>query len=147
MIQRIAHNPEEVIKMVEENDRIHGRQLVYRKETFDGLVLSARAKGEAVRRFILPGMDGQEIEVEVDRADLSPSGQSGSVTGHLTGRPDSMVTLAYQFGREAFTVLSREDGIYLQADPREPGELIVKSIDPETYAPGRCGTDEHIAGE
>ena len=52
-----------------------------------------------------------------------------------------MVTLAFKGGREAFTVLSPEDDLYLQADPREPGELIVKRIDPDTYVVGKCGTE------
>lgn len=144
VIERIAHNPDEIIKMVEENDRIKRRQLVYRNQTAAKLVQKSRLSGEPLKRFTLPGLDGQELQVEIVSADLAPSGQTGSFHGHLTGKPASMVTLAFEFGVEAFTVLSPDDGLYLQADPREPGELIVKSIDPVSYAPFHCGNPDHV---
>lgn len=143
VIQLIAHGPEEAIRMIEENDRIHRRQLVYRNETAAAVVQQAMARGEQVSQLTLPGLDGQELVFEIERADLAPSGQSGSFTGHLAGRPSSQVSLGFKFGREAFTVISPEDNLYLQADPREPGEIIVKSIDPATYVPGTCGTPGH----
>lgn len=143
VIERIAHNPDEIIKMVEENERILRRQLVYRKETAAKLVQKARLNGQPVKQFILPGLDGRELEVEVISSDLAPSGQTGTFHGRLSGRQQSLVTLAFEFGVEAFTVLSPEDGIYLQADPRESGELIVKSFDPDKYVPFQCGQPGH----
>jgi hypothetical protein len=143
IIERLAANPDEFIKMVEENDRIKRRQLVYRKETAALLVQQARASGEPLRQFTLPDLDGRELMVEIISSDLSPSGQSGSFHGRLAGQPESLVTLAFEFGTEAFTVLSPEDGLYLQADPREPGELIVKSIDPDIYVAFKCGNPDH----
>lgn len=143
VIESIAHNPDEIIKMVEENERILRRQLVYRKETAAKLVQKARLNGQPVKQFILPGLDGRELEVEVISSDLAPSGQTGTFHGRLTGRQQSLVTLAFEFGVEAFTVLSPEDGIYLQADPRESGELIVKSFDPDKYVPFKCGQPGH----
>jgi hypothetical protein len=139
VIERIAHNPDEIIRMVEENELILRRQLVYRKETAAKLVQKARLNGQPVKQFILPGLDGRELEVEVISSDLAPSGQTGTFHGRLKGRQQSLVTLAFEFGVEAFTVLSPEDGIYLQADPRESGELIVKSFDPDKYLPFQCG--------
>lgn len=143
VIQLVAHGPDEALRMIEENERIHRRQLVYRNETAAAVVQQAMARGEDVRQLTLPGLDGQELEFVIERADLAPSGQSGSFTGHLAGRPNSQVSLGYIFGREAFTVISPDDHLYLQADPREPGELIVKAIDPETYIPGSCGNPDH----
>lgn len=143
VIERIAHNPDEIIRMVEENERILCRQLVYRKETAAKLVQKARLNGQPVKQFILPGLDGRELEVEVISSDLAPSGQTGTFHGRVVGRRQSLVTLAFEFGVEAFTVLSPEDGIYLQADPRESGELIVKSFDPDKYVPFRCGQPGH----
>ena len=143
VIERISHNPDEIIRMVEENDRILRRQLVYRKETAAKLIQKARLNGQPVKQFILPGLDGKELEVEVISSDLAPSGQTGTFHGRLVGRRQSLVTLAFEFGVEAFTVLSPEDGIYLQADPRESGELIVKSFDPDKYVPFQCGQPGH----
>jgi hypothetical protein len=44
-----------------------------------------------------------------------------------------MVTVAFAADREAFTILSPQDQVYLQAEAHEPGEVVVKSINPETY--------------
>ena len=145
LIDRIAHNNAEYMRMVDENDRIERRQLVYRKQPAVAVVQRARAAGEPVRSLLLPALDGEELVFEIERADLAPSGLSGSFAGHLAGKPNSMVTLAFKLGREAFTVQSPDDDFYLQADPREPGEVIVKRIDPETYLPLSCGTPDYLA--
>jgi hypothetical protein len=139
VIRRLAHNDLEYQRMLEENARIIRRQLVYRKETAAALVQQARLSGRPVRWMTLPGLDGQEVPFEIETADLNPSGQQGTFAGHVAGRRDSMVTLAFKGGREAFTVISPSDNLYLQGDPREPGELVVKSFDPETYITGVCG--------
>jgi hypothetical protein len=143
IIERIAHNPDEFVRMAEENERIKRRQLVYRKDTAAAVVQRSMASGEPVRTLALPGLDGQELEFAITCADLAPSGQSGTFTGLLAGKPRSLVTLAFKFGREAFSVSSPEDNLYLQGDPREPGEIIVKSIDPATYVPGKCGVSDN----
>ncbi len=133
VIRRLAHNDLEYQRMVAENDRIQRRQLVYREDTAAAMLQRARLSGEPVQQLTLPGLDGQELQVTVSRADLEPSWQSGTFTGQLANRPNSMVTLAFKFGRESFTVVSPDDGIYLQAWPREPGEVIVTSFDPDVY--------------
>ena len=132
-IEKIAHGPEEFIRMVEENDRIERRQLVYRKEPAWQTVEHSKAKGEAIRKLTLPGLDGREVQVEVTGSDLAFSGLSGTFTGKVAGRENSLVTLAFQQGREAFTVVSPDDDLFLQGHPREPGEIILTSFDPETY--------------
>ena len=132
-IQQIAHNEMEERRLWEENARIKRRQLVYRKDTAAAVLQRARLNGETVQQLTIPGFDGQELQVAIDRADLEPSWQAGTFTGRLAGQPNSLVTLAFKFGREAFTVISPDDGTYLQAHPREPGELILTSFDPETY--------------
>jgi hypothetical protein len=135
VIRQLAHNDAEYRRMVEENSRIQRRQLVYRKDTAAAMMQRARLSGEPVKQLTLPGFDGRELQVEIDRADLESSWQSGTFAGRLEGRPNSMVTLAFKFGREAFTIVSPDDGTYLQAHPREPGELIITSFDPDTYQP------------
>ena len=134
-IQKIARNRDEFIRLVQENDRILRRQLVYRQDVAAAAVQRSRLTGEPVRSLILPGLDGKEYEITVIRADLSPSGQSGSFSGRLATEPDSLVTLAFRFGRESFTILSASAGLFLQGHPREPGELIVTSFDPAAYSP------------
>jgi hypothetical protein len=135
VIRQLAHNDAEYRRMVEENSRIQRRQLVYRKDTAAAMMQRARLSGEPVKQLTLPGFDGQELQIAIDRADLESSWQSGTFAGRLEGRPNSLVTLAFKFGREAFTILSPDDGTYLQAHPREPGQLIVTSFDPDTYQP------------
>jgi hypothetical protein len=134
-ILELAHNEVEVERLMEENDRIKRRQLVYRKEPAFIRVQRARAANEPVEKITLPGLDGRELEVEVTRAEVDPSGLHGTIAGRLPGRGQSLVTLAFREGREAFTVMSPEDGIFLQGHPREPGEIIVTSFDPDTYLP------------
>lgn len=139
VIRRLAHNELEYRRMIEENARILRRQLVYRKEPAAAVVGRAKRTGEPVRRLTLPGLDGREIPFEITMAELSPSGQQGAFAGRVAGDPDSMVTLAFKGAREAFTVIWPSQNLYLQADPREPGEVIVKQIDPATYVVGVCG--------
>ncbi|MCP5543136.1 MAG: hypothetical protein H7A49_04440 [Akkermansiaceae bacterium] len=143
VIEKIARNPEEAVKMLEENDRILRRQLVYRTEPVAKLLQQSRLSGKPVTRFTLPGLDGQELEVEVISSDLAPSGQTGTFHGRLAGCPQSLVTLAFEFGIEAYTILSPENGVHLQADPRESGELIVRSFDPDKFMPFQCGDRDH----
>jgi len=133
VIRQLAHNDLEYQRMVAENDRIQRRQLVYREDTAAAILQRTRLSGEPVKQLTLPGLDGQELQFTVNRADLEPSWQAGTFTGQLANRPNSMVTLAFKFGRESFTVVSPDDGIYLQAWPREPGEVIITSFDPDVY--------------
>lgn len=133
VIEQIAHNELERQRLLDENARIERRQLVYRKDTAAAVLQRARASGESVTQLTLPGLDGQEWEFAIERADLEPSQQAGSFSGQLVGRTNSLVTLAFQFGREAFTILSPDDGLYLQGHPRESGEVIITSFDPQTY--------------
>ena len=125
--------------MADENRRIYQRQLVYLQESTALLVERARADGQTLRQLTLPGLAGQEIPVDITDADLSPSGQWGTLTGHVRGRLESTVTLAFKGGREAFTVLAPAENLYIVGEPREPGELIVKSINPDTWIVGVCG--------
>lgn len=133
IIRKIAHNEWEERRLLEENPRITGRQLVYRKEPVFLAVERARAAGQNLSAFTLPDFDGRELVVEVMRADLEPSGLSGTLTGRLPGLGESLVTIAFKQGREAFTVVSPEDGTFLQGHPREPGEIILSSFAPDTY--------------
>jgi len=64
----------------------------------------------------------------------------GTFYGHVTGRPDSLVTLAFLQTRQAYTILSPADNLYLDVEPHNPGDVIVKSIDLEKYGAGLCGT-------
>ena len=135
VVQQIAHNEDEFIRLMEENERIIRRQLVYRNDTAAAVIQRSKLTGEMVKRLVLPGLDGKELDFEITGADLEPSGQIGSFSGHLADRPTSTVSIAFKFGREAFTVMSAEDGIFLQGSPRESGEIIVTSFDPDTYSP------------
>ncbi len=139
VIRRLAHNELECARMLDENSRIFRRQLVYRKETAAMLLERARLTGQSIRQLTLPALDGREVQFEITRADVHPSGLEGTFTGRVAGAPDSVVTFAFKVNREAFTILSPSAGLYLQADPREPGEVILKQLNPARYAAGACG--------
>lgn len=138
-IRRWAHNELEVQRMLAENDKIYRRQLVVLKEPVAVIVERNRLTGESIRELTLPGLDGQEISFSVQRADIEPSGLRGMFYGQVTGRPDSMVTLAFKNRVQAFTVISPTDNLYLDAEPHDPGDVIVKSINLEKYGAGLCG--------
>lgn len=133
VIRQLAHNELEYQRMVNENGTIFRRQLVYHPEGFTLLAQQALQSGHSVQALTLPGLDGRELQVTVTRTDFESGGDRGLFYGKLPGRPDSMVTAAFINGEEAFTVISPQDQIYLQGEAREPGEIIVKSVDPGTY--------------
>lgn len=133
IIRQLAHNELEARRMMEENETIFRRQLVYRTQTMSAAAQHALQSGEPIRELLVPGLDGQEFQVEVRNLDLTDGGTNGTFSGHILGHPDSMVTMAFKGGREAFTIISIADNIFLHAEPREPGELIVKKVDPDKY--------------
>ncbi len=130
VIEHIAHNPEEAIRLIEENDRIKRRQLVYRRETVPMLL---ERTGGSLETFTLPGLDGREVEVEVTDVRLMNGTNGGCVNGRVKGRFNSMVSVGFSNGCESFNVLSPDEGLFLTADAREPGEVLVKEIDPNVY--------------
>jgi hypothetical protein len=138
VIRQLAHNPLEAERMLEENSRIFARQLVYHQGGFSLLAQAARM-GNSMSELTIPGLDGQAYEVELAKNEFEAGGDRGAIAGRLKNRPDSMVTIAFQGGREAFTLVSTEDHLFLVAEPRESGELIVKRVDPEKYGIGTKG--------
>lgn len=138
VIEMIAHNPDEALRMLEENERIERRQLVYRKETVPMLIQRSINSGQPLKSFTLPGLDGQEVEVEVTEVHLAGDQQGGAVMGRVKGRFNSMVSVGFSNGCESFNVISPDDQLFLTADAREPGEVIVKEIDPNQYASAPC---------
>ncbi|HEU5397269.1 MAG TPA: hypothetical protein VFV81_08875 [Verrucomicrobiae bacterium] len=135
VIRELAHNDLEYARMVEENPRIFRRRLVYLKQTAAAVFEQAKLTGSAVQQLTLPGID-QELRFQIVKGDPGGSSRRGMFSGHLAGNPDSLVTLAFQDGREAFTVLSPKDNLYIVGEPREDGQVIVKAIDPNTYGVG-----------
>ena len=133
VIRRLAHNALEYQRMLDESARIFRRQLVYRKEPITATIDRARNAGEPVRSFTLPGLDGQEYTVEVTQNSVERTRMAGSLSGHLKGQINSIVSLGFADGYESFNIFSPDDKIYIVADAREPGEVMVKEIDPDKY--------------
>lgn len=133
IIRRLAHNEGEYRRMVTENEEIYRRQLVYHGQSFSLLAQKAIASGERIQQLTLPEMDGQELKVTVTKTEFKNDGNKGLFYGKVPGDPGSMVTVAFVGGREAFTLISPMNQIYLLAEAREPGEIVLKSINPTTY--------------
>jgi len=133
VIRELAHNDFEYRRMLDENSTIYRRQLVYQKNPFSLAAQRAVHFDQPLSRLTLPNLDGQELTVDISRTEIEAGGDRGILTGRLAGRPDSLVSIAFIGGREGFTVVSPADKIYLYAEPREPGELVVKRFDPATY--------------
>jgi hypothetical protein len=136
VIRQLAHNELEFERMAAESDRVFRRQLVYHNDTVAAQIERAKLTGVPLSELQLPGLDGQEIQFQIASTDLSPSAQQGSFSGRVAGRPDSAATFAFKGGREAFTIISPADNLYLFGEPREPGEIIVKSVDISKYPIG-----------
>ena len=79
--------------------------------------------------------------MEVLKSEFEAGGDRGNFSGHLSGRANSLVTIAFAGGREAFMVVSPDDHLNLVAEPREPGEIVVKSIVPDLYGGSFAGED------
>lgn len=144
IIRQLAHNDLEYQRMVEENPRISRRQLVYLKETPAAVMEAAKLTGEPIHQLTLPGVDGQELQFGIVKSEDNGSSRRGTFSGRLVGENGSTVTLAFKDGREAFTVLSPKDNLFLVGEPREDGQVIVKAIDPNTYGVGPAGGDDFI---
>lgn len=136
VMRLLAHNPLELERFMIENPRIFKRQLVYLKETPAMVFEQAKATGQTVRQMTLPGFDGQELRVQIAKTEGNVSGRQGKFSGRLADNPDSLVTLAFADGRQAYLVISPKDDLYLIADPREDGQAVLKAIDPNTYGLG-----------
>jgi hypothetical protein len=133
VILHLAHNQLEYQRMLKENGVIYRRQLVYFAQGFDLLAQQAVQTGQSLHQITLPGLDGQELTVNVTKTDFSHGGTQGQIYGQLPGQSDSVVTVAFIDSREAFTVISPQNQIYLQAEARGPGEVVVKSVNPALY--------------
>ena len=139
VILELAHNQLEYDRMVQENPRIFRRELVYLKQTAASVFEQAKLTGKPVQELTLPGVDGQELQFQIVQRDGDGSSRRGAFGGHLVGDLDSMVTMAFMDGREAFTVLAPRQNIFVVGEPREDGQVIVKAIDPDTYGLGPAG--------
>jgi hypothetical protein len=141
VIRQLAHNPLEYARMVDENARIFQRQLVYLKETAASVFERAKLTGAPVTQLTLPVLDGRELTFEIAKREGGGSSRQGMFSGHLVGNTDSLVTMAFEDGREAFTILSPKENVFVVAEPRENGKVIVKAIDPNTYGVGPAPGD------
>lgn len=141
VIRKLAHNQLEESRMAEENHAVHKRQLVYITRSLSDAIKDAASEGLQLVSHSIPSLDGQELEVEVTNVDHAVSGVDGVVYGKLRGVPDSTVTIAYSGKSECFSVLSPSQDFFLQGEPREPGEIVVKSFDPGRMA-SECG--QHV---
>ena len=131
IIRQLAHNPHEERKMVAENPAVYRRQLVYRKQAAADLLQEAQRSGAPLKTIPIPGFDGAEWMVEVYQIDTIDGGAEGTIFGRLPGQPNSLVTLSFIGPSECFSLLSPDQNLFVQGDPREPGEIIVKRINPD----------------
>jgi hypothetical protein len=144
VIRQLAHNELEVDRLMHENSQIKRRQLVYLNHPITRTIQEARALNQSVESFTLPGLDGQEYDVEVTLNNVHPEQMFGSLSGHLKDSPASFVSVGFANGYEAYDIISPNDGIYIVADAREPGEVMVKQIDPDKYQVLQTKTPDYI---
>lgn len=78
----------------------------------------------------MPGFDGSEWMIDVYKVDSVDGGAEGTIYGRLPSQPNSLVTLTFIGPAECFSLLSPDQDLYIQGDPREPGEIVLKKINP-----------------
>ena len=141
LVRQLAHNQLEYQRMVDENARIMRRQLVYWDDTPDVVLQRARVTGAEVSQLTLPALDGRKVQFEITGQDIHPSGLEGMFRGRVLGQPDSFVTLAFYQGRQAFTVLAPGEHLFIDAEAHEPGDVVLKEINPAIYMAAKCGVE------
>lgn len=143
VIKLLALNPQHHNYLLEQNQVIFRRQLVYRFQTLHRVLQQARSSGEPVTELVVPGLDGEEYQVEIRDMHLEPDARRGSITGTLAGSPDSMVVIAFDGDRESIIVVDPGRHLHLVGEPREPGQIILNLVDPHRFG----GTDRLWPGD
>jgi hypothetical protein len=83
--------------------------------------------------------------VEVTQNSVERERLAGSLAGHLKDRLNSIVSIGFADGYESFNIFSPDDKIYLVADAREPGEVMLREVDPDKYGvPAQTGQPDFI---
>lgn len=137
VIKLLALNPQHYEYLLEQNQAIFRRQLVYRFQTLHRVLQQAKSSGEPVTELVVPGLDGEEYQMEIRDMHLEPDAHKGSITGTLLGSPDSLVVIAFDGDRESLVVVDPARHLHLMGEPREPGQIILNLVDPTRFG----GTD------
>ena len=155
-VELLAHSDPEKDRITEENFWTPRRELVYRKEVVSDLLAKAEESGDALKELILPGFAGDEFNVTVDdiQSFVNEEGiREGDIIGHLTGDPDSKVILGFYGDRESGLVTSPNLEQDINYNPREDGQILVKSVDDQAlgyfFEGNECQTihSSHDVGE
>lgn len=131
-IDKIAHNDAERDRLIKETIYTPQRQLIYQKVSVQDRILASIANGQDLTTIIIPGLDGEELEVVI--TDLTTQPGEGDVTegylgGHLATDPESVVSWGYYDGVESGSVFSQKEGLHLEFSPREERQLILSTTD------------------
>lgn len=129
-IHQLAHNALEEERLKNENQWTLRRQLVYRNEKTGDFV--AELENGTRKQFVIPGFDGAEFIVNVQRLERFNDDGFG-LQGTIDGYPGSRFRLGYAQGHESWTIDIPSQGLRYEGQPREENEVIVNHIDPSEY--------------
>jgi len=123
----LAHTDAEEERLQFENPWVEKRQLVYCDDYIQTLGKSVAGDPANLKAIRLPGFDGQEFEVDVDRTESPQGVMEWNVAGHLKDRPDTLVSISTVHGYTSIVMIAPD--FYIEGDAREPGEVVLNQID------------------
>ncbi|MDB6078976.1 MAG: hypothetical protein JWO82_2723 [Akkermansiaceae bacterium] len=126
ILHELAHNDLEEDRLSRENAWVEKRQLVYCDDYISNLGNSVANAPADVKSIKLPGFDGQEYDIDVDRTDSPQGAMEWNIAGHLKDRPDTLVSISTVHGYTAIVFITPE--LYIEGDAREPGEVVLNQI-------------------
>jgi hypothetical protein len=127
-MDKLAHNPLERERLTDENEYVTRRQLVYRKHPLPEIGMQSFTTGEQVKTLTLPDFNGRDLEVVITESKIEWRGKTGFFRGYVKGDPEATVAASYYQGAECFEI--QRGSMILAGDPREPGQVVLKEVDP-----------------
>jgi hypothetical protein len=134
-VRELSHNDLEEGRLTGDNAWVEKRQLVYCDDYIGDLGQSVANDAPHLKSIKLPGFDGVEYDVDVDRTDSPQGAMEWNIAGHLKGRPDTMVSLSTVHGYTAIVIFAPD--FYIEGDAREPGEVVLNQIDRQAKRDGK----------
>lgn len=133
VVKKLAHNALEEGRLLEENQWVESRELVYRKKTSKDLLTTSLENGEELKEMKVPGPDGVEYTMTVTSLDYetNPEGAptEGVVSGYIEEIPNSEALLSFYKGVESGYISS--ESVNLNYDSRESGQFSLSSVNIE----------------
>jgi hypothetical protein len=145
-IRALAHNPVEEESLKKQNEWTTRRQLVYRKETVSQIL--AELQSGIRKQITVPGFDGKEYVVNVQKIQVFDEVDTFSILGTLQDNPQINFSLGSTTeGHESMNYSDPVSGKPLVYTSREAGQGVLSQIDPEEMSKHSAPMGEPILND